>query len=164
MPTPSHKAINTLILSSALTLSTSLLAETSAQNKKSYKVDFGHTETQDKQADNGSPSDTSNNTYDDKGLRILFYRGGRALLINPDSIPGANIKFQENNAIEENIQRLKEQNIEYIVCEKPSQTNRKTISTKHTVQSTSPPGNTPDKLTRDKLTHLQSLGYNCNTP
>ncbi|MBL4711665.1 MAG: hypothetical protein JKX75_04065 [Gammaproteobacteria bacterium] len=122
-------------------------------NKRTYKVDFNNTPSL-----HNTTTKTTNNTSDDD-LKIYFFNGGRALLLNPNAIPNTKIIYQDSaTPVETSINTLEEHGVEFIVCDKDAKKNLGDII--HTPKSSTISSGIKQKG-KEKIAHLESLGYTC---
>ena len=123
-----------------------------------YKVGFDNPKTPAK-ALNDKQNKTNTANTEDPELKILFFNQGRALVLEPDAIPGTKLEYGEaNNSSQTKITELEDQGVKFIICEPPSSI------TKNNIQKNIYKTNKNSTATDAELSRLKALGYKCVTP
>jgi len=115
----------------------------------SYHVDFNDLKSQT-EALNHIQKQVSNKTNDDE-LKIILFGKGQALSLDANALSNTKIEYgNTNTTVHKKMSELKNMGVRFIICKSP------TSSKRH--YSTKP----VDTTIKNKIHHLESLGYNCN--
>lgn len=150
------KYIVALLFCTLLLFSSSASSENiNTKQKTIYRVDFNYPENNNSTEVN---SQTRINT-DNDNLKILLYGKGAALLLEPGIIKNTKLQLNDSNqSLKTEINNLKNQGINFIVCEHPI----KGLSSNLENDFNNPEMQNSSAAAR--LQHLKNLGYLCIKP
>ena len=148
-----------LLTAITLLFTGNVIADDYSQKQKTvYKVGFNEPNTQTKALNNKQNKTNTANTEDPE-LKILFFNQGRALVLEPDAIPGTKLEYGDaNNSSQTKMAEQENQEVKFIICEPPSNINTSNIE--KNIYKT----NKNTTATNAELSRLKALGYKCVEP
>ena len=148
-----------LLTAITLLFTGNVIADDYSQKQKTvYKVDFNEPKTRTKTLNNNQDKTSTANTEDPE-LKILFFNQGRALVLEPDAIPGTKLEYGDaNNSSQTKIAEQENQGVKFIICEPPTKITKSNIG--KNVYKT----NKNSTATDAELSRLKALGYKCVEP